>query len=287
MKFRKFQEWHELSQATYDALQSETSIAIEIKELLTKGYSQMAPNPELTNILVTLRHIYTSITKTNSSAAFMNSDLDHLLVIHEAFESKKSAMRELTKALETATIQANETHTKLISLQQSSNSMDEILLHQRLYDEALQKEEICRRNHDEQQRLYEIEFNNYQTQFIQSLTALLGETAKVRAMNDEYITGLTRQLTDNDVSFSLTFTETDDDIESELTELKQLVAENEERMTNLLTICESGSDQDLVVVTTSEHITTDVDTDLDSADQSKGISLPHEYTITATVSNRS
>lgn len=285
-KFRNFTEWHELSDATYHLLQSETSTAIQIKELLTRQYPELDPNPDFTNILETLKQIYTSVTKTNSSTAFMNSDLDHLFVIHDAFESRKTAMRDLSKALEAATNEVCVIHAKLISLQQGSGTSDEIMTQQQLYNAALQNEETCRRDHDEMQKLYEIEFSNYQSEFVQSLSALLGEVAKIRAMHDDHITGLVDQLTDKELSFTLDFSESDDQINDELSELRRLVAQNEQRMDNFLTVSDCCSDPELVLVTADDSAIGDTDTDSEHSDPSDDISPNSPYSVSVTVSNR-
>lgn len=280
-KFRKFHEWHNFSDAIYDMLQNETSMAVQIKDLLAIEYPSLTASPDFAEVREIVKRVYTSITKTNCSAAFMSSDLEHLFRIHEAFEVKRTEMRNLEKALEIATRNVLSIHSRLVSLQQTSDKSDEIMSQQRLYDTALEKEEQCRLEHDEQKKVYEVEFNSYQSEFVQSITALLGEMAKIRVMHDKCATDLATNLAKTEVSFDIQFSETKEQIEREVRRLKRIVSQTEERMSQVLTVRECDSDDDLVVIGTNQ---TNLDLTPDSSDNQEDDQVFAPQSISVTVS---
>jgi chromosome segregation ATPase len=176
---------------------------------------------------------------------FINADIEHLLNLQVEFGSRRSEIAALDKTLKKATHTVARLHKKLISLSSSSEQAKHC---RTAIDAALKNEEGVRLKFEAEHVAFESEIVQYQKSYIGTLCTIFNEMSKTRTENERQTSELARQIADSCISFSLNYTETDAQLESELRQLRKVVSVNEEILAEQL-ICRScSSEADLVIV---------------------------------------
>lgn len=244
-KFRKFPEWHDFADANQDLLNSEVGYMMLLKEVISTDLGFV--NRDFSDLVEAAKTICNSITKTNSSVSFITRDLEHLVSVHEGFAKQKEEMRVIQKEADDAARQSHELHAKLVNLQQTSNNTDEIVRCQGWYDAAARNEDVCRARCEQHRLTYDVEFAAYQREFVQTLTAVLGEVFKVKAKRVEEIAEKVAHLNNAEVEFGINFAESDERVNAELAKLRACVGRCERGLDERLAVTASASDDLLVV----------------------------------------
>ena len=244
-KFRKFSEWHDFADANQDLLNSEVGYMMLLKEVISTDLGFVSH--DFSDLVEAAKTICNSITKTNSSVSFITRDLEHLVSVHEGFAKQKEEMRVIQKEADDAARQSHELHAKLVNLQQTSNNTDEIVRCQGWYDAAARNEDVCRARCEQHRLTYDVEFAAYQREFVQTLTAVLGEVFKVKAKRVEEIAEKVAHLNNAEVEFGINFAESDERVNAELAKLRACVGRCERGLDERLAVTASASDDLLVV----------------------------------------
>ncbi|OHT08293.1 hypothetical protein TRFO_04902 [Tritrichomonas foetus] len=155
-------------------------------------------------------------------------------------------MEKLDAEYREATNKAQNLHQKLIQLQLNSSNSDLIMKTKYAHDNATKEEASLQSQWEVRKSAYQKEFDAYQKEVIQNLTAVVGEISIARMRTAKKISELGTGIASAVSAFEMFENENDVIIRSEIKKLKKVVKKNDKLFNREVTI-ENGEDELIVI----------------------------------------
>ena len=245
-RFRTFPEWHNFTDSSNKLTQSENSISQIVRSLFDPKSPRSFNCDNLPVLLEQLRSMAESLDGMNQTISFINTDLNHLMKIYEDFSIKKQAMTQLENDYKTVSQRATGLHQKLIQMQISASNADILQRTKYAHEDAVKEEARLHDQWEVKKKEYQIDFDKYQKEIVQNLTAILGEISITRMKTASKIADIGFDIANSSSSFDFHKNENDAMIRTELKKLKHIVQKNDKILSKEITF-EQGDD-DIVIV---------------------------------------